>query len=121
MRTKRQKTIEGQHLSPVELERDRATALISVLPQWLEAIGVGTHRRTAWSAASFCAPLLASRRERLHLSAGDMPYGRRRFDEAIRSYRDPLSEFGCWRDFDASPGQGIIAAASILRFRKAVS
>ena len=65
MRTKRQKTIEGQHLSPFELERDRATAVISVLPQWLEAYrsGVETHRhrQIAWSVTSFGAPLMASK------------------------------------------------------------
>src|ERR1700730_11293988 len=75
MRTKRQKTVEGQHLSPVELERDRATAVISVFAPMAGSYRSGdppqAHAERPVGRVKFSAPLMASRRERSHLSAGD--------------------------------------------------
>jgi hypothetical protein len=55
MGTERQKTVEGQHLSRVKAQRNRAIALISVFCQWSETTEKGSTRRNAWSAPTFCA------------------------------------------------------------------
>jgi hypothetical protein len=70
MGTERQKTVEGQHLSRVKAQRNRAIALISVFCQWWETTEKGSPGETPGRHRHFALPpFMASRRERSNLSA----------------------------------------------------
>src|SRR5712672_3028204 len=87
MGTKRQKTVEGQHLSSVKAQRNRAIAPISVLCQWPEYAEQESHKRNAWSAKSFGAPFF-------HWG------GSARISQPTPL---PIREASIWRDYQSFP------------------